>query len=64
LHGGYPPIINAKENEIYSKLKNLTSSKEELFEIGEKAKKWALNEYNMNKIIEKYITIYEKIGKK
>jgi glycosyltransferase involved in cell wall biosynthesis len=64
LHDGYPPVINAKDDEIYTKLKNLLNSKEKLFEIGEKAKKWALNEYNMNKIIEKYITIYEKIGKK
>lgn len=64
LHGGCPPVINAKNDEIYTKLKDLINSKDQLLEIGEKARNWALNEYDMNKIIEKYISIYQTIHKK
>ena len=62
LYGEIPPTINAKnDEEIYTKLKNLTESKDMLIEIGERAHEWAIKHYDLKKNVDKYIQIYQDI---
>ena len=62
LHGKSPPIINAKnEDQIYCKLKELCDSKDSLKKIGVEAKQWANENFDLQKNVEKYLEIYERI---
>jgi glycosyltransferase involved in cell wall biosynthesis len=62
LHGMSPPVINGKnEDDIYQQLKKYTESKKELISISDNAKKWAHTHFNLQKNIDRYVRIYEKI---
>jgi len=65
LFGDIPSAINAKnEDDIYYKLKELISSKDNLIEMGQKTKIWAQKHYNLKNNIERYIQVYTNILKK
>ena len=65
LHGEAPPVINGKDDEeIYSKLKEILDSRYILEKIGNDAKNWAEEHFDLQKNVQKYIEIYENILKK
>ena len=49
------------ENEIYHKLKELIHSRDELIEIGKKAREWGLKHFDLKTNVDKVIKIYEKV---
>ena len=62
LHGDYPPVINAKnEEEIYSKLKQFSNSKDSLYQMAVGAQKWVQKHFDLQKNVDRYIEIYENI---
>ena len=62
LHEESPSVINAKnEDEIYIKLKELVHSKDVLKKISKEAKLWSNKNFDLQKNVEKYIDIYERI---
>lgn len=64
LYGECPVVINSKQDYIYEKLVELIESKIDINFISNKAKEWFTKYYDNNKIIEKYIEVYECILKK
>jgi glycosyltransferase involved in cell wall biosynthesis len=65
LFGDIPSIINCKnEEEIYQSLKNLSNDRESLSLIGIKSQEWVLKHYNIEKIVDSYIDIYNLILQK
>ena len=64
-HGSLPNIINAKtEDEIYNKIKYFSENKKELEEMAKNTKKWAKEQFDLQKNIDAYIKIYESILRK
>ena len=64
LHGESPPVINVcNEEQIYLKLKELCDSKTVLEKIGEDAKQWASKNFDLQKNVDRYVEIYERILK-
>lgn len=62
LHGELPDVINVKsEDEIYDKLIEILSGKQNLEKIAINAQKWLEQHFDLNTNIEKYIKIYKKI---
>ena len=60
-----PEIINAKtEDEIYEKIKYFIDNKQELKQMGENTKNWAEQHFDIQKNVDHYIEIYNKILKK
>jgi len=65
LHGEAPPVINANsEDEIYSKLKELVKSKDTLKRIGKESQEWGKKHFDLNKNIDRFVEIYERLLKK
>ena len=65
VHGSLPDIINAKtENEIYNKIKMILQNKNKLEEMANNTKKWAEEQFDLQKNVDTYIKIYESILKK
>lgn len=65
LFGKIPSVINVKdENEIFEKINFFIKNKEEIRKFGENSKKWVLNHYNIERNIQKYADIYNKIKNK
>jgi len=66
LHNGEaPPVINAKnEDEIFLKIKKMIDAKSELKTIAKNAQEWASKHYDLQKNIDRYIELYEKILRK
>ena len=62
LHEESPSVINAKnEDEIYIKLKELVHSKDVLKKISKEAKLWSNKNFDLQKNVDKYVEIYERI---
>ena len=62
LYGDIPSVLNAKnEDEIYSKLIQLTNSKENLLIYAKQSQDWVKKHYDIDKNIKEYIEIYKKI---
>lgn len=60
-----PPIINAQnEHEGYTALKHLIENKTLAKEIGKKSRKWLLKYHDPQKIIKKYIYVYNAVNEK
>ena len=65
LHGDSPPVINAKtEDEIYLKLKELTNSKDTLYDMANTAQRWVTKHFDLQKNVDRYVEIYENILRK
>ena len=63
-HGSLPEIINAKtENEIYEKLKHFCQNKKELEKMADNTRRWAEEQFDMQKNVESYIEIYQSMIK-
>jgi len=62
LHGDLPDVLNVRtEDEIYNKLIEILAGKDQLEKIAINAKKWLEKHFDLNKNIEKYIQIYNRI---
>lgn len=62
LYGEIPPIINAKnENDVYDVLKNLIENRDAANTIGKQSREWLLKHHDPEKIMRKYLFIYEAI---
>lgn len=62
LHGDLPDVLNVKnENEIYDKLIEILDGTDQLERIATNAKNWLEKHFDLNKNIEKYIQIYNRI---
>lgn len=60
-----PPIVNAKtEEEILSQLEMLIKNPDKVIEIGKKSREWIIKNHDPEKILKKYIYIYEAIYNK
>ena len=60
-----PPILNAQsEDEIYQKLYSLVNDPSLGKQIGKKSQEWILKHHNHEKIIQKYIYLYNAINDK
>lgn len=60
-----PPILNAQsEDEIYQKLSSLVNDPSLGKQIGKKSQEWILKHHNHEKIIQKYIYLYNTINDK
>jgi len=60
-----PPILNSKnEYEIYQNLSELCNDPNLGINIGKKSQQWILENHNPEKIIKKYIYLYEAINEK
>lgn len=58
-----PPILNAQsEDEIYQKLSSLVNDPGLGKQIGKKSREWILKHHNHEKIIQKYIYLYNAIN--
>lgn len=62
LYGEIPPIVNAKnENDVYNALKNLIENRDAANKVGKKSREWLLKHHDPEKIMRKYLFIYEAI---
>jgi glycosyltransferase involved in cell wall biosynthesis len=64
-HGDLPAVLQCStENEIYEKIKWSLENKDQLKLMSDDAKKWVMKHFDLQKNIDRYIEIYEKILKR
>jgi len=65
FYGDVPPIANAKtEDEIYNILLRIIDEPRFRKKIGNEARNWLLKHHNHEKIIKKYLYLYDAIKNK
>ena len=57
-----PPIINVKSSDqIYEGMAGLASDRNKLKEIGKNSREWALEHHRCEKVINRYLDLYEEV---